>query len=330
MPRRRRLRLGVRRRRHAVRARRRGAVGLLLRDLLLDALDLLLQRAALDHLVAQIVDEVHRRQRLLRVERGAVVRAARTLGARVLVHERLARELLDLADAPVVLVLEVELGHDAALPEVAEEDVRQRAEDVDVLRVRHVVEERQAEADVRSTRSTSDAVRAVSTGIAREPAGHHRRHRPLFTDRARRHHVEAVEEEVGDHEAGDRRQDDAGVERHRDEPRLDHEAAEEAVADGHEHDEVEDVDRPLERVKNHRWQKAERQPRQPVEPQLERAERDDEEAPEDAEVVQRREAEPRLVHRLLHDLPLDQPVQDNRPQPLWESIHRNAFGGRPT
>ena len=82
--------------------------------------------------------------RFLPVLYGAVVRAARALGARVGVEQALPRELLVLTDAPLLLVFEIELRQiHRAVRAVAREDVRQRAEQVDVLGVGQVVEERQ-------------------------------------------------------------------------------------------------------------------------------------------------------------------------------------------
>ena len=79
---------------------------------LLGRRDLVAQRDAIEHLVADVVDELHRRQVLAGVVRGAVVRAARALGARVRVEQALPRELLVPADAPLVLVLEVRASAD--------------------------------------------------------------------------------------------------------------------------------------------------------------------------------------------------------------------------
>ena len=53
------------------------------------------------HIVADVVNDLHRRQVLARVVRGAVVRAARALGARVPVEQPLPRELSIPGPTPV-------------------------------------------------------------------------------------------------------------------------------------------------------------------------------------------------------------------------------------
>ena len=126
----------------------------------LEAIDHHVERPAVGHarahVVAHVVDDLHRRQRLAGVERRAEVRAARALGARVAVEQRLPREVLPLlhdAGGRDVVGLHVELGQHAALAELAEVDVGQRRQDVAVLRVEQVVQERQHD-DARGATTT--------------------------------------------------------------------------------------------------------------------------------------------------------------------------------
>ena len=113
-----------------------------------------------------------------------------------------------------------------------------------MLRVGQVVEEREDEHDVRPPERPRRRVCAARAAhAANQPATTDETGALALASTPTRDHVEAVEEEVRDHQAGDRAEDDAGVERHRDEARLDHQAAEEAEADRDEHEQVEDVDR---------------------------------------------------------------------------------------
>ena len=169
--------------------------------------------------VAQVVDHLHRRQRLARVVRGAEVGAARALGAREAVHQRLPGEVLpalDDAGRGHVVGLHVQLGQHAALAEVAEVDVGEGGDDVAVLRVEQVVPERQQHDDVRPPRH-------LGGGAAGE-----------------------AHAEVRQHQHRDRAQDRGGVAAHRDQARLQHDAPEEREADDPQHQEAEHVDRPID------------------------------------------------------------------------------------
>ena len=134
--------------------------------------------------VAQVVDDLHRRQRLAGVVGGAEVRAARALGAGEAVEQRLPGEVLpalDDAGGGHVVRLHVQLRQHAALAEVAEVDVGQRRDDVAVLRVEQVVEEREQDDDVRPPRHVDEraarrsACRSTRSSAARSRPGSRRR-----------------------------------------------------------------------------------------------------------------------------------------------------------
>ena len=99
------------------------------------------QVATFAHLVADVVDQLHGAQGLVREVCRAVVGAARALGAGVGVQQRLPVEALVVAHAPFLLIFQVTSGQHALLPAVAKKDVGQRAQQVDVLGVGDVVEE---------------------------------------------------------------------------------------------------------------------------------------------------------------------------------------------
>ena len=159
-------------------------------------------------IVAHVVDDLHRRQRLAGVVGRAEVRAARALGAGEPVEQRLPGEvfpLLNDAGGRDVVGLHVQLGQDAALAELAEVDVGQRRQDVAVLRVEQVVQERQQDDHVGPPADLGERL------------------------------IEALHPEVGHHQQADRREDGGGVAAHRDEARLQHDAPEEGEHDHRQH-----------------------------------------------------------------------------------------------
>ena len=191
----------------------------------LEALEQHVQRAAVGHaeahVVAQVVDDLHRRQRLARVVGGAEVGAARALGAGEAVQQRLPGEVLpalDDAGRGHVVRLHVQLGQHAALAEVAEVDVGQRRDDVAVLRVEQVVQEREQDDDVHPPGRVDE--RAASP-----------KRMPKY---------EIIRQR-------DRAQDRRGVAAHRDQARLQHDAPEEREADDDQHQAAEEVDAGVER-----------------------------------------------------------------------------------
>jgi hypothetical protein len=198
-------------------------------QLALELGDAIAERDPVEHLVAHVVDQLHRRQVLAGAVGRAVVRAARALGAGVGVEQALPRELLVLADAPLGLVLEVELGQvEGAGRQVAREDVGQRAEQVDVLGVGQVVQERQQDQHVEPVADRRAAVRDLGRQ-RRHPLAEHRRQRHPRgrggAERAGVGHLVAVVQEVAQHQRADRAEDQAGVEGHRDERRPDEDPA---------------------------------------------------------------------------------------------------------
>jgi hypothetical protein len=253
-------------------------------------LDLVAARDPVEHLVADVVDELHGRQVLVGGVRRTVVAAARALGARVGVEQRLPRELLELAHAPLGLVLEVELGQvHPALAAVAERDVGQRAEQVDVLGVGQVVEERQDDQHVqpvgrrgRDRRAARWQRRqAMADGIRqRHPRGAAAAGRELAGD------VQAVEQEVRDHQRADRAEDERGVEAHRDERRLDEHAARDGPQHHEQDDGVHHVDRAVQRLVEEAREQLERHAGDDAaDDDVGGRDRDDQEAPEDEQVV---------------------------------------------
>jgi hypothetical protein len=207
------------------------------------------QAAAVLHLVLEVVDQVHRRQRLLGGEGRAVRRAAGALGAAVVVEQALPGEVLDLADAPVleqrlgarvvrvVAAKELRLRHRAALALLAQQDVRARAEHVDVLRVGQVVEEREHDADVHPPEHLDADMRGVRIRVQRElraqliepeQRADLARHRVARDVRPGDRDLGGVHAEVAEHQQRDRAEDQHRVEAHRHEGRAD-EAARERV-----------------------------------------------------------------------------------------------------
>ena len=98
-------------------------------------------RRRLVHRVADRGDVEARVERLVRQHRRADDAAAAALGAGVAVEHRLPRQVLDSRGAEPLGLLEVRRREAAGRVELHEEDVRDRRQDVEVLRVRQVVAE---------------------------------------------------------------------------------------------------------------------------------------------------------------------------------------------
>jgi len=103
-------------------------------------------------------------QRLVRQRRRADDAAPPALGAGVAVEARLPGELLDPGDAEVLGILEIRRAQPPHRLELHEEDVRDRGQDVEVLRVREVVAE---EEDVQEVHPPG--------GLGNRPQGRRRR-----------------------------------------------------------------------------------------------------------------------------------------------------------
>jgi hypothetical protein len=133
---------------------------------------------------------------------------------------------------------------------------------------------------------------------------------------------------VRDHERGDRAQDRGGVAAHRDETRAQHRAAEDGEADHQQHQQHADVDGGVDAFADpgaeHAGQRERRQ--QALHQRLAGADGDDDEAPEDHEVVlaAHRAHEPRPAAGgqggFLDDLLLAEEVGPHRLQPSADAI----------
>src|SRR5206468_11419812 len=92
-------------------------------------------------IVAEVEQELARRQRLPGGRRRALRRATATLGAAEHVQHLLPGELVDVRGAEAGRVLEVLLGELPDRLELREEDVREGGDDMEVLRARQQVQE---------------------------------------------------------------------------------------------------------------------------------------------------------------------------------------------
>ncbi len=171
-------------------------------------------RSLLHQPLAGVDDDLARAERLPRDVGRARRRAASALGARVSVEEILPRELLDVRRAELrVLGLEIHRLHRAARARTArvrEVDVEQRRHDVQVLRVRQIIQEGQDQ----------QHVRPPETGRERGRIGHRRRddardgarHDLLRSNVASRTEICAcVGEQQRHHQPADQAQDDDRV-----------------------------------------------------------------------------------------------------------------------
>src|SRR5207253_5495148 len=128
-------------------------------------------------LVADVEHDLLRVERLAGRERGAVVRAAPALRTGVPIEQLLPREIAEGGRAEGLLVLDVvdELER-AARTRGAEVDIRQRCDDVQMLRPRQVDGEGEDRHDVRPPRTREQRGRAVAAvDILEEPGERWRR-----------------------------------------------------------------------------------------------------------------------------------------------------------
>ncbi len=254
-------------------------------------------------IIAEVQQQLARRQRLSGQRGGTVRRAAPTLRARVHVEHLLPGELVDVRGAERGAVLEIHLRERAERLELPEEGVRKPGDDVEVLRERQQV---QHEEDQQVVPPPSDLGEHRSTaGGEREHARERRRdRRPAALGRDMgdvpvRDVAAGLEAEVGDHDAADAAEDDDGFDvvltrepvLGRSEPvepvRVDDEPAHEGIADADQHEDLDQVLQEEVRTAEH-VDAEERQMEVRPEPALREGRRDshaeDREAPEDEEV----------------------------------------------
>ncbi len=120
--------------------------------------------------VADVADEDLRVERLAGQGRRAHLAAAAALGAGVAVEHLLPGQVLDARGAEPLGVLEVDLDQPSHRLEVHEEDVGDRREDVEVLRVRQVVGEEEQVREVEPPAPLVDRLQR-RRGPARQRAG---------------------------------------------------------------------------------------------------------------------------------------------------------------
>jgi len=241
------------------------------------------RRPFAQELVPDVQHDLLRVERLAGRERGAVVGAAPALGAGVGVEELLPGEVAKRGRAEAVLVLDVgDEVERAAWCLLAEEHVRKRRGDMEVLRLREIRREREHRDDVEPPGVDEDHRRAlVGVNRAQDRASDRRRRVSLLEIPGGQ--SRPFEHEQRDHEDPDQGEDHVSVERdvH---PRW----PQEGPAHGRDRDrgqdqDGEDVDRPREEGAA---RAGDVEAEDPAQQEVDRPDGDDEEAPEDEGVRQ--------------------------------------------
>ena len=281
------------------------------------------QRRLLHEPAARVDDDLARTQHLAGNVRGTRIGAAATLGARVTVEQILPCELIDIGRTELLdaLRLEIEKANHSLRPRplrIREVDVGNRRHDVQMLRVRQVVEKAEHQQRVRPP---EHAVRAAEESSGERLQRHREREREWLRARERLRvecQLDRVHDEHGHHQRGDSAENQIRVAvlelvaletwRMQHEPpvececdRAEHEEAEEVLRDG-----VELVERCRKKVVRERWEAS-------VQQQLDRPHGEHAEAPEDERVHRTRD---RVTQNLL--------LQDRDRDDVLESYERVA------
>ena len=121
--------------------------------------------------IAEVEEELARREGLASRRRGALRGAAPALGAGEHVEHLLPGEVVDVRAAEPGGVLEILLGEGAGRLELLEEDVRHRRDDVEVLGKRQEVQEREDDEVVDPPGDVAHPGGHARAGRGEEPPG---------------------------------------------------------------------------------------------------------------------------------------------------------------
>ena len=285
--------------------------------------------------VPQVDRESLRRERLARQVRRADLAAAPALRARVEVELLLPAEVLDLPDAEALGLgglLDVERRHLPRRVELREVEVRERRDDVEVLRERQVVAEDEDRDEMPPPGAEVDALegrrrerkyllrkeerhrlpdRARGSGGARRGALAH-----LFQQREARR----PRREVADHQEPDEQQDEVGVEARVEALLLEDVPPPEREDDAGERRDEDDVLQEEVALPEPGREERQGRPREEAfEDEAQGPHREDEEAAEDERVV---EARVRVPEHLPLEEPVRQDAPDPRPRPVQPVVGR--------